>query len=306
MDVRLLGKELQGLTNTGRRQRFQVELHLGGGAFGQVYKSLSHGRVVALKITRRTFNDADDLADLLCEALLLNELRARDPTASNLIEIHGCGILENYYSRGYIAMEYVRGGSLRDRLDAVGRGHPLPDDETADILCQACAALHVAHAQTPPILHRDIKPSNILIAPSGLVKLCDWGLAARSGAFSHTLPMAGDLRYEAPEALEENLELPCSDIYGLGLVAYELVTGHYPFPLTGLRGLEGRAAVAAHAALRRGRLIPPARIRDSIPPQLEAIVLKMLAYDRGDRYQTADELLTELGVVDTSVRLEHG
>jgi serine/threonine protein kinase len=297
MDARLLGTELQGKTNRGHLQRFQVELYLGRGAFGQVYKTLYHSRVVALKITKRTFNDAEDLANMLCEALLLNELRARDPTAFNLIEIHGCGVLENYYNRGYIAMEYVPGGSLRDRLDSVGRGRSLPDDETVDILCQVCAALHVAHSQKPPILHRDIKPSNILSAPSGLVKLSDWGLAARSGAFSHTLPMAGDLRYEAPEALEENLELPCSDIYGLGLVAYEMVTGHYPFPLSGLRGLEGRAAVAAHAALRRGQFIPPSRIRASIPPPIEAIVLKMLAYDRCDRYQSVEELLADLEAV---------
>jgi serine/threonine protein kinase len=297
MEAKLLGRELRGQTERGRMQRFQVELYLGGGAFGQVYRTLHQRRLVALKITRRTFDDAKDLADMLCEALLLNELRARDPTAFNLIEIYGCGVLENYYNRGYIAMEYMPGGSLRNRLDSLGRGQPLPDEETVDILCQVCAALEVAHSQDPPILHRDIKPSNILSAPSGLVKVCDWGLAARSEKFSQSLPMAGDLRYEAPEALEQNLEFECSDIYGLGLIAYEMVTGYYPFPLSGLRGLEGRAAVAAHAALRRGQLIRPSRIRASIPPPLEAMVLKMLAYDRSDRYQSVEALFADLEAI---------
>ena len=297
MEARLLGTELRGKTERGHMQRFQVELHLGGGAFGQVYRTLYHHRTVALKITNRTFNDAKDLADMLREALLLSELRARDPTAFNLIEIYGCGVLENYYNRGYIAMEYVPGGSLRDRLDSLGRGEPLPDEETLDVLCQVCAALEVAHSLEPPVLHRDIKPSNILSAPSGLVKVCDWGLAARSGEFSQTLPMAGDLRYEAPEALEQNLEFECSDIYGLGLIAYEMVTGHYPFRLSGLRGLEGKAAVDAHAALRRGGFIQPSKLRASIAPALEAMVLKMLAYDRSERYQSVEALFEDLEAI---------
>jgi serine/threonine-protein kinase len=294
MDATILGKVLHGRTVGGEEQQFRVELYLGGGGFGDVYKAVRDHRLAALKITRRTYNDAADLEEMLAEALLLNELRACEPGGANLIEVYGFGVLEDYYRRGYVAMEYVAGGSLEGRLERLGRGRGLPAGEAVEILRQLCLALRLAHSQEPPILHRDIKPGNVLLGRDGSVKLSDWGLAARARAFSHSLGTAGDLRYEAPEGLCENLELPCSDIYGLGLVAYEMVTGYYPFPLSGLRGLEGRPAAEAHYYLRRGGFTPPLRLPGGCPAALDAIIVKALAFDRSLRYQSVEGLLADL------------
>lgn len=189
-------------------------------------------------------------------------------------------------SRFYFVMEYCDGGTLRDRL--VG-GRPLPMDFVVSVIRQTCEALDYAHRHG--VIHRDIKPENIMFSTDDYVKIVDFGIAKWAGRITRTVDgmVIGTpfyLSYEQARGLRVD---PRSDIYSLGVVLYEMVTGRVPF--------QGQALEVIRKHLTE--LPPrPRRFNPSLPPEIENAVLRALHKDRRQRFQSAPELAAAVGYRD--------
>jgi eukaryotic-like serine/threonine-protein kinase len=183
----------------------------------------------------------------------------------------------------YIVMEYVPAGDLKDRMKAEGRLSP---DAAVDVALQVAEALQAAHERG--IIHRDVKPRNILIAGSGHIKVADFGIAraVASTTISQSGDILGSLNYMSPEQAAGEKVGPGSDLYSLGVVLYEMLTGRVPFDVTNPED------VAAGHSL--GPLSRPRTINSEVPEGLDAIVLRLLAKHLEDRYGSANELIADL------------
>lgn len=284
---------------------------LGAGGFGAVY--LAEQRVlgqpmrdVALKITRASGIRPDQVQAVFGEALTLLRLLHSSRQVEgrlNLVAVYDLGVLEQLGHRGYIAMEYVRGASLRDLLHGrkVPAGGPagLPKALALDYALQACAGLAVAHRLEPPIVHGDLKPENLLFdRTSGLVKVSDFGLSSQVNALIGQAEVLGRTpAYAAPEVFLGRSTCS-SDVYSLGLILYEMLTGTSLFGGVGARGaLSGPLLSNAHLEAREKARIPPPsrRISEPAPDEpLDALVQKCLSADDRDRYPSAAELQADL------------
>lgn len=179
----------------------------------------------------------------------------------------------------YIIMEYVEGLDLKELLLQSG---PLPPRRAADIGGQVASALHYAHEHG--LVHRDIKPHNIMVAPSGLVKLADLGIAkilseVSLGDDNTTL---GTAQYLSPEQARNGTITARTDVYSLGVVLYEAVTGFLPFP--------GDNAVSVALAHVEEDPVTPSVLHTDVPPELDRIILKAMAKNPRDRFASADEI----------------
>lgn len=195
----------------------------------------------------------------------------------NTVNVFDYGVLEN--GDDYITMEIVPGKELQDIL----KERQLDFEEIYRILIQTCQVLNFIHSRL--MVHRDIKPSNIRITPEGNVKLMDFGLMEQMGLPS-TGEITGTVIYLPPEVAKGGIIDARSDLYSLGVMAYELVTGHPPFVGKNILDI-----IRQHIETPP---IPPSQIRKGIPPVLEKIVLQLLAKDQNDRYQTTAELINDL------------
>ncbi|MFI5181614.1 MAG: serine/threonine-protein kinase [Thermoanaerobaculia bacterium] len=188
-------------------------------------------------------------------------------------------------SRMYMAMEYVQGTSLRALLQGK---RPIPTEKAMEIARQVCAALVYLHAQG--IVHRDIKPENILLTPGGQVKILDFGIALIESerrmtwaGFSHTI---GTPDYMAPEQVRGRRGDARTDVYALGTMLYEMLTGNLPYPQP-----EARALLKAK---KSDEPRPPSYYVPGFDPSLEAILMKAIEVSPRDRYAGAAELLADL------------
>ena len=185
----------------------------------------------------------------------------------------------------YIVMEHVEGRTLREVLAAEGRLLP---QRAMEITAQICAALEQAHRAG--IVHRDIKPGNVMLTPSGEVKVMDFGIArAMTGASStmtQTAAVIGTAHYLSPEQARGEHVDARSDIYSTGCLLYELVTGGPPF--------SGDTPVAVAYQHVREEPIPPSRVEPEVPAAIDAIVLKAMAKNPANRYQTAAQMRADL------------
>ena len=253
--------------------RYKVVSHIGTGGMGIVFKvrDLDTGEIVALKMLKPGMASAQAMQENLRKEVCL----ARKVTHKNV-----CRIYEFNRSDGAacISMEFVEGESLLSKLRGAGA---LPQNEALDIARQICAGLREAHVQG--IVHRDLKPANIMVDHSGTVKIMDFGIARlteEDGQMTGTI--AGTPAYMAPEQLELKAMGPQTDIYALGLLLYEMVTGAPAFA--------GDTPIGT--ALKQIRELPkrPSEIVATIPARTEAIILKCLRKDPARRYQSVDEL----------------
>jgi len=256
---------------------YRILEKLGEGGMGIVYKAedITLGRTVALK-----FLPPELTRDAVAKERFINEARAASALDHpNICTIHEVAQTED--AQTFIAMAYYEGESLKSKIE---RG-PLKLDEALEIAVQIAQGLTKAHGQG--IVHRDIKPANILITKDSLVKIVDFGLAKLAGMkVTKTGQTLGTAQYMSPEQARGEEVDARSDIFSLGAVLYEMLTGKHAFP--------GEYEQATLYAIMNEEPEPVTALRSGIPMELERIVAKALAKKPGERYQHADDLIVDL------------
>src|SRR5262245_22570119 len=259
---------------------YEVLAELGRGGMGVVYKAqqISLNRPVALKMLRDS---------ALAGPEQMTRLRTEAAAAARLQHPHIVQIYDLYQHNGlpFYAMEYVPGGSLAQMLHL----NPLSPHKAAELVEQLACAVHYAHQQG--IIHRDLKPGNILLAPDGTPKISDFGLAKQLDTQSGVTPstaVLGTPSYMAPEqASGKTKDIgPATDVYALGAILYEALTGRPPF--------EGETVLATLDQVRFQEPLPPTQIRSDIPSDLETICLRCLQKEPARRYPSAAALAEDL------------
>ncbi len=257
-------------TGTLLAQRYRIEEKLGEGGMGVVYKAhdTALDRLVAIKALSPHLIGDEGLRRLLREAQSAAKL-----THPNIVAIHD---VLDYGDARLIVMEYVPGRTLRELM-------PIPYTEAVEVASQVCLALDYAHAHG--IVHRDIKPENIIITDSGTAKVMDFGLARSEGRsrMTQTGMIVGTVAYMAPEQALSGTVDGRSDLYSLGAVLYEAITGKRPFEVD-----DPIAVISMHVNVPP---VSPRFYRPEIPGVLESIILRLLAKDPTERYASADELI---------------
>ena len=260
--------------------RYRIIRKLGAGGMADVYLAEDQelGRNVAIKI----LNDRHAADDSFIERFRREAKNAAGLSHPNIVSIYDRGEAEGTY---YIAMEYLEGRSLKELI--VSRG-PAPIKVSIDYARQILAALAAAHRRG--IVHRDIKPHNVLVNPEGRLKVTDFGIA-RSGASQMTEvgSIIGTAQYLSPEQARGAPVDQTSDLYSVGVVLYEMLTGQVPF--TGDTPLE--IAMKHLSEVPK----PPSELRPEVPHDLDLIVLRALAKDPAERYQSAEEMDADLARV---------
>jgi serine/threonine-protein kinase len=260
---------------------YQVLGVLGRGGMGVVYKAwqVALKRPVALKmILAGPQATSEELARFRTEALAVARLQH-----PHIVQVFELGEHEGL---PYLAMEYVEGGSLASRLTGV----PWPPREAARLVQTLAGAVQAAHQRD--ILHRDLKPGNILIDAEGVAKVSDFGLAKLlnlEGGYTQTEAVLGTPAYMSPEQARGDTKAigPLADVYGLGAILYELLTGRPPFrAATRLKTLE---------QVRTQDPVPPTRLNPGVERDLEAVCLKCLEKEPACRYASAGGLADDLG-----------
>ena len=272
--------------------RYDIRSHLGAGGMGDVYlaRDTRLDRNVALKVLpEEVAADPDRMRRFEQEAKAASGLN--HPNIITIYEIERSG------STSFIATEFIEGATLRERL----RTQPLPTEDVLNVAIQIASALAAAHANG--IVHRDIKPENVIVRSDGIVKVLDFGLAKSTGRESPEVDgdiptrtrlrttdsgvVMGTATYMSPEQARGQQVDARTDIFSLGVVLYELVTGHLPW--------EGSSLYEIMALILNDRDAPPlARYVSGVPSELERIVGKALRKNREERYQTIKDLLLDL------------
>ena len=272
------------LINTLFDGRYKIVRKLGAGGMANVYLAEDQelGRRVAIKIlNERHANDEQFVERFRREAK-----NAAGLSHPNIVSIFDRGEAEGTY---YIAMEYLDGRSLKELITKRG---PAPINVSVDYARQILAALRVAHRQG--LVHRDIKPHNVLVDGEGRVKVTDFGIA-RAGPSQMTEEgsIIGTAQYLSPEQAQGAPVTPASDLYSVGIVLYELLTGTVPF--------SGETPV--ELAMKHLSKVPepPSHIRSEVPRDLDFVVMRALAKSPAERYQTADEMDADLARVARGV-----
>jgi serine/threonine protein kinase/Flp pilus assembly protein TadD len=259
-------------------QRYEVLSQLGEGGMGAVYKArdVELGRMVALKVIRPDLARNRAILDRFKQELIL----ATQVTHRNVVRIYDLGEAEGIK---FITMEYVEGEDLASVLHKRTR---LPPPEAVTIIEQVCRALEAAHSVG--VIHRDLKPQNIMEDKNGRILVMDFGLAKtlEGDRMTQTGAMVGTMEYMSPEqALAGNLDQR-SDIFSLGLIFYELLTGATPF--------RAESALASLIKRTQERVVSVSELDNTIPSALSEIVNRCLERDVALRYQSASELLADL------------
>jgi tetratricopeptide (TPR) repeat protein/tRNA A-37 threonylcarbamoyl transferase component Bud32 len=253
---------------------------LGRGGMGVVYKARQRAldRLVALKmILTNSAADAEERTRFRREAEAVAHLEH-----PHIVHIYEVG---DQAGQPYCALEYVSGGTLARKLAGV----PLPGGEAAGIVATLARTMHWAHQRG--VVHRDLKPANVLLTADGVLKIADFGLAKRlegAASLTHTGYVVGTPSYMAPEqAAGKNREVgPAADVYALGAILYETLTGRPPFL--------GAAPLDVLAQVVNAEPVPPRRWQPRVPVDLDTICLKCLEKEAGKRYASAGDLADDL------------
>jgi beta-lactam-binding protein with PASTA domain/predicted Ser/Thr protein kinase len=257
--------------------RYELQGRLGAGGMATVYlaEDTSLHRKVAIKVLAERYAEDEQFV----ERFRREAQSAAGLNHPNIVAIYDRGVAEGTY---YIAMEYLDGPTLKDVIDERGGIEP---DRAIGFAKQILAALRFAHNHG--VVHRDIKPHNVVVSPDGRLKVTDFGIA-RAGASQMTEvgSIVGTAQYLSPEQARGEVVGPPSDLYSVGIVLYEMLTGRVPF--------DGDSAVAIAMKHLSEEPVPPSVYAPGTPPALEQVVLRALAKDAGDRYQTAEEMSADL------------
>ena len=260
-------------------ERYQLLARAGSGGMSTVYRAhdLALGRVVAVKILHESLtSDGAFLHSFQKEAHSVANL-----SHPNIVTVHDIGRDGRRY---FMVMEYVEGWTLKD---VIGRqnssvGTPLALDRTLDLAIQICAGIGYAHRAS--LVHCDVKSQNVLVTRDGRVKVTDFGIARAMSETSlyHSGAVWGTPQYFSPEQAAGEPPSPASDVYSIGVIMFEMLTGRLPFEADSQTAL----------ALKHMRATPPkvTLYNSAVPEQMEQIVAKVLSKEPSGRYRTADQL----------------
>jgi eukaryotic-like serine/threonine-protein kinase len=264
------------LAVSGGRYRLEHALGRGGMATVYVARDTELDRPVAVKLL------AENLAgdDAFRKRFVREARLAARLSHPNVVSVYDAGETED--GRPYIVMEHVEGVTLADVLEERGR---LPADEAVSLAVQACSGL--AHAHAAGLVHRDIKPQNLLLRTDGTLKVADFGIAraAETTALTQVGTVLGTAAYLSPEQAAGEEVTAATDIYSLGAVLYELLTGRPPYELGSLEDL---------AAMQGEAIVPVGELARDVPGRVEDAVMRSLARNPAYRPSSADELAREL------------
>jgi eukaryotic-like serine/threonine-protein kinase len=260
-------------------QRYELRTLLGSGGMADVYLAGDEvlGREVALKLLKDRYAENEEFV----ERFKREAKSAAALSSPYIVPIFDRGETDD--GAYYITMEYLPGGTLKERITATDALRP---QAAAEVAFQVAKALRSAHVRG--VVHRDIKPRNILLADSDHAKVADFGIAraVEATTISHTGDILGSAKYMSPEQAAGEQVGPASDLYSLGVVLYEMLTGRVPFEIETPADVPIRHAVAPP---RR-----PKEINPEVPGELDAITMRLLETSPEDRYGSADELIEEL------------
>jgi serine/threonine protein kinase len=274
----------EGLRLPDINDRYRISKKIGSGGMGEVYLARDGqlDREVAIKVLPPgTLADESARKLFRKEALALSRLNH-----PNIAIIHDFGRQNDV---DFLVMEYIPGITLSDKIAA----GPLTEKEIARLGTQLAQGLVAAHEHG--VIHRDLKPGNVRVTPDGRLKVLDFGLAkalspgssnSSTESSTHLHGAAGTLPYMAPEQLQEGNVDARSDIYAAGMVLYEMATGRRPF--------EFKSAASLISEILHSPPPPPGRLRLTISPRLEEIILKCLEKEPENRYQSANDLQIDL------------
>ena len=249
--------------------RYEIVNKIGTGGMSDVYKAKDHtlGRFVAIKVLKPEFSE---------DVNFVTKFRTEAQSAAglehpNIVNIYDVGSENGMH---YIVMEYVEGITLKTYIEKKGQ---LTFKEAVSIAIQVGRGIEAAHNKG--IIHRDIKPQNIIISTEGKVKVTDFGIARAATSNTISSDVMGSVHYASPEQARNGFVDGKSDIYSLGIVMYEMVTGQAPY--------DGENNVAVALQHIQGNMTPPSQINPDIPRSVEQIILKCSQRKPDLRYNSA-------------------
>jgi beta-lactam-binding protein with PASTA domain/predicted Ser/Thr protein kinase len=267
--------------------RYQVLAHLGTGGMAEVYcaQDLQLGRKVALKVLHERFAADEEFVE---------RFRREASAAAGLQHQHVVSVYDRgeWEGTSYIAMEYVPGRTLKELVQETDPPTPLEPQRAVDLAVQILRAARFAHRRG--VIHRDFKPHNVIVDDEDRAKVTDFGIA-RAGAsdMTQTGSIMGTAQYLSPEQAQGHAVTARSDLYSIGIVLYEMLTGRVPF--------QAEAAVTIALKQVSEAPVPPSQINPAVTPELEAVVLRALEKDPGDRFADADEFIAALDAAGSRI-----
>ena len=256
--------------------RYEIISKIGTGGMSDVYKAKDHtlGRFVAIKVLKPEFSE---------DVNFVTKFRTEAQSAAglehpNIVNIYDVGSENGMH---YIVMEYVEGITLKTYIEKKGQ---LTFKETVSIAIQVARGIEAAHNKG--IIHRDIKPQNIIISTEGKVKVTDFGIARAASSNTISADVMGSVHYASPEQARNGFVDGKSDIYSLGIVMYEMVTGRVPF--------DGDTTVAVAIQHLQEEIVAPSAYAPNLPISMEKIILKCTQKNPDRRYESMTALLADL------------
>jgi serine/threonine protein kinase/tetratricopeptide (TPR) repeat protein len=267
--------------------RYEILAILGQGAMGAVYKAKDRelDRWVAIKVIQPELANSPSMLKRFKQELIL----ARQITHRNVVRIFDIGETDGVK---FITMEYIDGGDLKSIIVDQGK---IPPEEAVGIVRQICQALDAAHAEG--VVHRDLKPQNIMLDQSGRVVVMDFGIAhsKEMPGMTMTGALMGTPEYMSPEQARGEKTDKRADIFAVGIIFYEMLTGKMPF--------KAHTVVETMYKRTHERAVPPVDLDSSIPVQASQIVMKCLETDPANRYQSVTEILADLQDFDPQKKI---